>query len=125
MERMRTSISEEWQALSPHLDQALEMTDAERFVWLSALRISNPVLAEQLETLLGRHRALSAARFLEGPDAELPWESGLAGQTLGAYRLISEIGHGAMSSVWMAERNDARFERKVAVKFLKMGLMGR
>ena len=30
-----------------------------------------------------------------------------------------------MSSVWLAERNDARFERKVAVKFLKIALIGR
>jgi serine/threonine protein kinase/Tol biopolymer transport system component len=30
-----------------------------------------------------------------------------------------------MGSVWLAERNDARFERKVAVKFLKIALIGR
>src|SRR3954451_6313517 len=30
-----------------------------------------------------------------------------------------------MSSVWLAERNDSRFERKVAVKFLKIALIGR
>ena len=29
-----------------------------------------------------------------------------------------------MSSVWLAERNDGRFERQVAVKFLNISLMG-
>jgi hypothetical protein len=38
--------------------------------------------------------------------------------------LISQIGHGGMSSVWLAERNDGRFERRVAVKFLNIALMG-
>jgi serine/threonine protein kinase len=30
-----------------------------------------------------------------------------------------------MSSVWLAERNDGRFERQVAVKFLNIALMGK
>ena len=30
-----------------------------------------------------------------------------------------------MSSVWLAERNDGRFERRVAVKFLNIALMGK
>ena len=40
---------EQWHALSPHLDEALEMTDEERATWLSALRNENPNLAYQLE----------------------------------------------------------------------------
>jgi eukaryotic-like serine/threonine-protein kinase len=50
---------------------------------------------------------------------------GLAGQTVGSYRLISQIGQGGMGSVWLAERSDGRFERRVAVKFLSLALMGR
>ena len=30
-----------------------------------------------------------------------------------------------MGSVWLAERSDGRFERRVAVKFLSLALMGR
>ena len=122
---MRLTTSAEWQALSPHLDKALELPDAERVEWLSSLRTTNPALAEQLEALLDQYSALLQEHFLDRLDEELSWESGLAGRTLGAYRLISEIGQGGMGSVWLAERNDARFERKVAVKFLKIALMGR
>jgi eukaryotic-like serine/threonine-protein kinase len=50
--------------------------------------------------------------------------SGLAGQSVGAYRLISTIGHGGMGTVWLAERNDGRFLRKAAVKFLSVALVG-
>jgi serine/threonine protein kinase len=39
--------------------------------------------------------------------------------------VVSQIGQGGMSSVWLAERNDGRFERQVAVKFLNVALMGK
>jgi len=29
---------DQWRALSPHLDQALEMTDDQRTIWLSSLQ---------------------------------------------------------------------------------------
>ena len=116
---------DQWRALSPHLDEALGMTDEERSTWLSRLRTQDPSLADQLELLLGHHRALTCEGFLQERSIGLPNESGLTGQTLGAYRLIAEIGQGGMGSVWLAERNDARFERKVAVKFLKIALIGR
>ena len=49
----------------------------------------------------------------------------VAGQTVGPYTLISQIGQGGMGSVWLAERSDGRFERRVAVKFLNIALVGR
>jgi len=122
---MAAPSPEQWRVLSPHLDEALGMTDEERLKWLSCLRARDPSLADQLELLLGHHRALSCEGFLQDRPIGLPCESGLAGQTLGAYRLIAQIGQGGMGSVWLAERNDARFERKVAVKFLKIALIGR
>src|SRR6185503_14897323 len=38
-----------------------------------------------------------------------------AGAVLGRYRLIREIGHGGMSSVWLAERSDGVLKREVAL----------
>ena len=48
----------------------------------------------------------------------------LVGQSLGAYTLESQIGHGGMGSVWLAHRSDGRFEGKAAVKMLNMALLG-
>src|SRR5438105_466311 len=98
-----------WKILSPYLDHALGMTEEEREVWIASLRVQNPVLARQLDTLLFEHRALAEKGFLERRDVELPSAPTLAGQTVGVYRLISQIGQGGMSSVWLAERNDGRF----------------
>ena len=47
---------DQWLALSPRLDEALEMTDDERSTWFSALRAENPTLARQLAILLEEHR---------------------------------------------------------------------
>lgn len=115
---------EQWRELSPFLDQALTLAESERAQWLEAMRASNPGLAARLQELLDEHRAAENKRYLEkGPD--LPAVSrGLAGQKVGAYRLISLIGQGGMGAVWLAERSDGRFERKAAVKFLGAALMG-
>src|SRR6185436_4614316 len=61
---------------------------------------------------------------LEDPVA-LPGESPIAGQPIGAYTLTSLIGEGGMGTVWLAERSDGRFQRRVAVKFLSIALKGR
>jgi serine/threonine protein kinase len=116
---------DQWQAVSPHLDEALERTDEERAIWLASLRTENPTLASDLEILLREHRLLSEEGFLEKRAMELPGGPVEAGQTLGVYKLVSQIGHGGMGTVWLAERNDGRFERRVAVKFLHLALMGK
>ena len=116
---------DQWLALSPYLDEALTMTDEDRSAWLSSLRTQNPELAAQLEVLLREHRALSEEGFLEKRSVGLPAGPGLAGQEVGVYTLISQIGQGGMGSVWLAERNDGRFERRVAVKFLNIALIGK
>ena len=123
-EGLTTFGLDQWQRLSPYLDQALEMTEQERLLWLSSIRGQDPGLAEELETLLHEYQLLSNEDFLEKRSVSLPGKPGLAGQDLGVYTLISQIGHGGMGSVWLAKRNDGRFERQVAVKFLNISLLG-
>jgi eukaryotic-like serine/threonine-protein kinase len=114
-----------WTFVSPHLDHALGMTEEERGIWMASLRVQSPVLARQLDTLLFEHRALAENGFLERCDVELPSGPTLAGHTFGVYRLISEIGQGGMSSVWLAERNGGGFQRRVALKVLNIALLGK
>jgi serine/threonine protein kinase/Tol biopolymer transport system component len=115
---------QQWQTLSPWLDEALELREEERSTWLNCLRARNPKLADELEMLLAEHRALSEEGFLEEPSGGLAGALGLAGQTFGVYTLISQIGQGGMGSVWLAERSDGRFDRRVAVKALNIALIG-
>ena len=62
--------------------------------------------------------------FSSSPDPSPTNLESLAGQVVGAYRILSPIGHGGMGSVWLAERADGRFERRAAVKFLSVALVG-
>ncbi len=122
---MPTLSPERWRALSPHFETALAMPPADRKAWLDALRAEKPAIARDLETLLADHRALEGEGFLEGSPVAPPAASTLAGQTLGSYSLVSPIGQGGMGSVWLARRNDGRFEGQVAIKLLNASLVGR
>ena len=116
---------ERWQALSPYLDDALDMCKEEREALLASLRAKDSDLADALQSLLDEHQELDREKFLEQDQVPLQQFSALAGQVLGAYTLVSPLGQGGMGSVWLARRNDGRFERQAAVKFLNVALIGR
>ena len=116
-----------WRALSPYLDEALETADGERAAWLASIREVDASLADDLRTLLAEYDTLLESRFLERtapPTPRAALAQSLAGQVLGAYRLISLIGQGGMGTVWLAERCDGRFEGRAAIKLLNIALMG-
>jgi serine/threonine-protein kinase len=114
-----------WQQISPYLDQALAMSEQERAEWLDSISTWSPEFGALLQSFLDKHRILSEGEFFEQHQLSLPEPPGLAGQRVGAYTLLSEIGHGGMGSVWLAERNDGRFQRQVAIKFLRIAFVGR
>jgi serine/threonine-protein kinase len=122
---MSTLSPDQWQAVSPYLDLALAMPEEERAGWLTSLREQNPAVEAQLQKLLDEHRILAQERFLEQGPIPLPGAAALAGQTIGAYTLVSLIGQGGMGSVWLAERSDGRFQRRAAIKFLGIAFAGR
>jgi serine/threonine protein kinase len=118
-----------WPRLNALLDQALDLAPAERAAWLEALEGESADLKDTLRRLLEARAKIDADHFL----AELPklqqatgepsGAHGLsAGALIGPYRLVREVGQGGMGSVWLAERADGAFERRVA---LKLPLVGR
>jgi eukaryotic-like serine/threonine-protein kinase len=112
-----------WKRLSPHLDEALALEETQRGPWLEALAERDPALADALRQLLDEHGALVDEGFLEhGPI--MPEPPATAGESLGAYRLLAPIGFGGMGTVWLGERSDGRFDRRVAVKFPNVSLSG-
>jgi len=116
---------EQWKEVSPYLDQALSLPETDRAQWLASFRERNPTLGDLLQTLLDDHHALAQNQFLEGQPVPNPPLASQPGKQIGAYKLISLIGEGGMGSVWLAERSDGRFERRVAVKFLRFSVGSR
>lgn len=110
-----------WQEISPHLDSVLSLPENERSDWLAVLRREKPELAELLQELLDEQAVVDKKAFLAG-QAVVPAETSMAGQAVGAYQLISPIGEGGMGTIWLAQRSDGRFERRVAIKFLRFSL---
>ncbi|HEX4285911.1 MAG TPA: serine/threonine-protein kinase [Terracidiphilus sp.] len=123
IETSATLRNNEWSILSPLLDRALELDGDERDAWIEA---QDPAIASRLEEMLAEHSVLASDKFLEDRRIELPSTTAtLAGQTVGAFKVESQIGQGGMGTVWLARRSDGRFERQVALKFLNIGLLGR
>jgi len=114
---------ERWLLVSPHLDQALELSGEERRRYLDGVASEEPALAADLELLLGEEPALHDEKYLEHDAQDLLAGSHLLEQVFGAYTLVSPLGAGGMGSVWLARRNDGRFEGTAAVKLLSAALL--
>ena len=119
--------ADRWRVLSPYLDEALDIAPDDRGGWLATIAARDPILAADLGTLLARYQLVHRSGFLEHAvlDSEVAQAPSLAGQIVGAYRLISPIGQGGSGTVWLAERCDGRFEGRAAVKLLNISLVGR
>jgi eukaryotic-like serine/threonine-protein kinase len=113
-----------WQLISPYLDRALDLPADERAPFMASLRDTDPVLADQLETLIEEQESARRDGFLSGAPVSRPAVS-VAGQRIGGYTLVAPIGRGGMGTVWLARRSDGRFDGTAAIKLLNIGLIGR
>src|SRR5579859_5151574 len=117
--------------ISPLLDAALELVPEARATWLDALESQDPEAAADLRDLLAPTDD-RAARILSGGDvladrlaALSEAEHSLVGRHFGPYCVRSLLGAGGMGSVWLAERVDGAFARRVALKLVHPALVGR
>lgn len=122
MNEIPTIDAARWPQVSARLDELLDLAPAEQQARLEALRAEDPTLAQDLAAMLVRMQELDDQAFLADP--AMPRPAGMGGQTVGAYTLERELGHGGMGSVWLARRTDGRYEGQVAIKFLQAGLFG-
>jgi hypothetical protein len=122
---MPRPVTGDWSELSALLDTALELPPEARAAWLESLEVRDPALKERLRALLARAAQIETRDFLGAlprfslSAAELSALNPAgeqAGDVLGAYRLLRELGTGGMSTVWLAERVDGLIKRPVALK---------
>jgi len=111
-----------WSAISALLDEALSLPAPERASWLEGLTGERASHREALRALLALQAQVETDDFLntlprlDTADTPSPLGRLAAGSSVGAYRLIAEIGQGGMGTVWLAERADGLMNRRVALK---------
>jgi serine/threonine protein kinase/tetratricopeptide (TPR) repeat protein len=114
-----------WAELGPRLDELLALDPAARAVRLAAWRVSEPLLADQLQDLLDTYPAIQSDRFLEDDvrasvglveARSQPVPEVVAGTVCGAWTLERPLGSGGMGSVWLARRTDGRYQAAAAIK---------
>ncbi len=100
----------------------LDRPIAERALFLDTACDSDAGLRREVDLLLDAHA--DAGSFLEHPAPLAACETGAApvDGNLGPYRVLHEIGRGGMGVVYLAERADGTFRKRVAIKLVKLGL---
>ncbi|NBC16515.1 MAG: protein kinase [Bacteroidetes bacterium] len=121
-----------WSRIETVLSEALDLPPEERPAFLDAACADDEVRRE-VESLLEADAHVAAEGFLKDPapagEQLLEWVSAQAaeapittGQTVGAYRVVRPLGRGGMGAVYLAERADGTFDRRVALKVIKRGM---
>ena len=81
----------------------------------------DPEVVQEVRELLAEAAAMPDATELSDGSGGAQLASRV-GQTIGPYRLVSELGRGGMGVVYLAERQDGQFEQRVAIKILRGAL---
>ena len=114
---------------------AAALPPSDRPAFLSAACGSDPALRREVESLLLADAHAGGAAAHAG-DAGMPDRiaaciaeaaaaltedvaDGREGERVGAYRLVRELGHGGMGTVYHAERADDEYRARVAIKFVR------
>lgn len=107
-------------------DEVAELEPSERAARLEKICGGDAELRAEVERLLQalqdagdfieRPALASFDRASEEPTRELTLE--MAGQRIGQYRVLRELGRGGMGIVYLAERADGEFRKQVAIKLI-------
>ncbi len=119
---------EDWGVLKTIFAEVLEQPAEKRHQFLTERCNGNVVLKQEVLALLGAYEEegtflaqapvrLPALHEKDGND--VPEAVDLANRRLGAYRVIEKIGVGGMGAVYLAERDDELFHKRVAIKVIR------
>jgi eukaryotic-like serine/threonine-protein kinase len=122
---------ERWKQIEAVFQAALDIEPAARGAFLDQACAGDGELRAQVAALVGQYERageVDVSRVPSGDESQFyatpPADETdpMEGRRLGAYRLVREIGRGGMGAVYLAERADSEFQRRVAVKLVKRGM---
>lgn len=111
-----------WQRIQSVFIELTDMPPAERAQHLARSCGEDAELRRSVESLLASDQhSTDPVQSAIGVAAEtllIEHQDRLLGARIGRYRIVSILGHGGMSTVYRAERDDAQYPRTVAIKVL-------
>jgi eukaryotic-like serine/threonine-protein kinase len=130
---MSTHSPERWARIDALFGEGLDRPESERLAFLAAECGEDRELYDAVRSLLedaavaGDLIGESVTGFAADLLATLPADAEdegdpVAGRRVGPYRLVAELGRGGMGAVYLAERADGEFEKRVALKLVKRGM---
>jgi serine/threonine protein kinase/tetratricopeptide (TPR) repeat protein len=123
---------ERWRQVEALLDAVLDVPHEQRRALLDSACVGDTELRAEAERLL--RACEESGDFLDQPAQEFaapilaqlaadhdPPASAAPGAGIGPYRILEEAGRGGMAVVYLAERNDGQFRKRVALKLACTG----
>ena len=119
--------TEHWMRVEQLCQEALEHDESQQEAFLDAACKRDPELRREVESLLAHRQR--ANTFLEAPAVQLAanalceiQSAGDASRTIGRlvshYRILEKIASGGMGDVYLGERADGTYDKKVAIKII-------
>ncbi len=114
----------QWARITTIFDQLHPLAAADRRARLAALRDSEPLVVDEVDSLLAADADEDFLVLTPSPSGlrRTVTDQSLIGQTLGAYRIEREIGRGGMGVVYAGQHLDQSLNKRVAIKTLGLGL---
>jgi eukaryotic-like serine/threonine-protein kinase len=112
--------------VEPIFHEALLLPEGtDRKAWLARRCGDNGELIAGVSSLLAAHDAMATQPKSAQAKSEQPSPAPvIPSEQFGAYRLVRLLGRGGMSAVYLAERVDGQFDKRVAVKVMAAHLAG-
>src|SRR6516165_5736473 len=112
----------DWERVQELFLMTVELPVEEQTRFLHSMR--DDELRAEVESLLASDcdSGAAIAEAVQGEAALLLDSEPLTGRRVGAYRIVREIGRGGMGAVYLATRDDAEFQKQVAIKVVKPGM---
>jgi serine/threonine-protein kinase len=121
---MRNASPDRLREIDALLDAALDQPPLERAAFLDRACRGDLALRDAVQRLLDAHHA--SHDFLELPGVAVAEPliratdlARSAPKSIGPFRIVREIGHGGMGTVFLATRDDGQFEQRVALKLIR------
>lgn len=124
--------AERFQRLDALFEAALDRPSSERRAFLERECADDPGLLAEVEAMLAADvgeedvttldalgQIVHAGAVEVGQDLE---DANSPHVMLGPYRIVREVGRGGLATVYLAERDDAQFSMRVAIKLVRRGL---